>query len=108
MTVYTWQKQNPKYDWSYSQVLGYVKEMDEIGTSAKALGIQPDTWQKYKEQIKSCTGVDANGDGKIDNGSVREQVLKLIDSLPLSAAQKDALYYANGYSTRTLYKAPWH
>ena len=108
MTVYTWQKQNPKYDWSYSQVLGYVKEIDEIGTSAKALGIQPDTWQKYKEQIKSCTGVDANGDGKIDNGSVREQVLKLIDSLPLSTAQKDALYYANGYSTRTLYKAPWH
>ena len=109
MTVYTWQKQNPEYsDWSYSQALGYVKELDEIGTSAKALGIQPDTWQKYKEQIKSCTGVDANGDGRIDNGSVRGQVMKLIDGLPLSTAQKDALYYANGYSTRTLYKAPWH
>jgi predicted dehydrogenase len=47
---------------------------------------------------------------KITGGSSLKQdkVLREINALSVSAAQKDALYIFAGYSTKDLNKAPWH
>ena len=39
--------------------------------------------------------------------SKREQVLEVIDSLPLSWQQKDALYLAAGYAESKIWDVPW-
>jgi hypothetical protein len=55
-----------------------------------------------------CTGIDADGDGKADSGTKKAEVMKVINSLPITIAQKDALYFLNGWSKKTLFKeAPW-
>jgi hypothetical protein len=40
--------------------------------------------------------------------SKRAEVLKVIDGMSLTKAQKDALYRAEGYAESTLDEAPWH
>lgn len=106
--AYRWQKQHPDSDLSSSQILAYTKELDGLGTSIEATGIQPDVFADYRNKRTECTGVDADGDGKTDSGSKKKEILELIDSLPISDSQKDALYFDNGYATSGLKKAPWH
>ena len=65
----------------------------EIETSGMALA----TFIDYRNQVKSITG-----EGK------KERRMAVIDSLPISYEQKDALYYAEGWATSKLYEAPWH
>ncbi len=67
-----------------------------------------ETWESYKDQGRSVTGTDANGDGKTDPGSKKKEMLKLIDRLSLSNEQKDALYYYEGWAASTIWEAPWH
>jgi hypothetical protein len=72
------------------------------------LGINIDVYYDYSKQRAKCKGSDNDGDGKTDSGSVKAEVLYVIDSLPITSAQKDALYYLNGWSASTIYEAPWH
>jgi hypothetical protein len=60
------------------------------------------------ERRKSCKGVDSDNDGKADFGTVKTQVMEVINSLPITRAQKDALYYLNGWPASKLNEAPWH
>ena len=61
----------------------------------------------YKSRAAQCKGEkDKNGD--TISGSVKEEIMDLIDSLPLSKAQKDALYLANGWAESKIKSAPWH
>ena len=106
--AYDWLKRNPKYDLSVSDVIAYTKPIADIGKSIEQAGINPDVYMQYKDLRSKCKGVDANGDGKTDSGSVKTEVLKAIDSLPISASQKDALYYLNGWSKSKIWEAPWH
>lgn len=106
--AYDWLKSHPKYDLSVSDVIAYTKPIADIGKSIEQTGIMPDVYMKYKDLRSKCKGVDANGDGKTDSGSVKTEVLKAIDSLPISSSQKDALYYLNGWSEKTINEAPWH
>lgn len=53
-------------------------------------------------------GEDKDGDGKTDSGSKKAKVLAYIDSLSLTPAQKDALYYQQGYAESKIGDAPWH
>lgn len=71
-------------------------------------GITVDVYYDYSKQKSKCKGVDANGDGKTDSGSKKAEILQVINSLPLTYSQKDALYYLNGWSAKTIYEAPWH
>ena len=71
-------------------------------------GINIGVYYDYSKQRSKCKGTDANGDGKTDSGSVKTEVLRVINSLPISSSQKDALYYLNGWSAKTIYEAPWH
>lgn len=106
--AYRWQKQHPDSDLSSEQVLAYTKELDELGKSIEETGIQPNVFADYRSKRTECTGVDADGDGKTDSGSKKKEILALIDSLPISDSQKDALYFDNGYAASGLKKAPWH
>lgn len=108
VNAYRWQKQHPDSDLSSEQVLAYTKELDELGKSIEETGIQPNVFADYRSRRTECTGVDADGDGKTDSGSKKKEILNLIDSLPISNSQKDALYYDNGYAASGLKKAPWH
>lgn len=45
---------------------------------------------------------------KAITGSKREKVLDVIDSLPLSKKQKDALYISEGYAESKIQDVPWH
>lgn len=108
VNAYRWQKQHPDSDLSSEQVLAYTKKLDELGKSIEETGIQPNVFADYRSRRTECTGVDADGDGKTDSGSKKKEILALIDSLPISDSQKDALYYDNGYAASGLKKAPWH
>ena len=81
--------------------------VDKYYNMVEPYGISVDVYYDYYKQRSKCKGVDANGDGKTDSGSVKAEVLRVINSLPLTKAQKDALYYLNGWSANTLHEAPW-
>ena len=60
-------------------------------------GISVDVYMEYRNTVASITG-----EGK------KERRLAVIDSLPITSAQKDALYYAEGWAESKLSEAPWH
>ena len=47
-------------------------------------------------------------DGKPIRNSLKKKIMAVIDAMDLTKAQKDALYYANGWAKSEIYEAPWH
>ena len=94
-------KEYPDYDLSEESVKKYYSEV-------KSSGISVAVYYDYSKQRAKAKGVDLNGDGKTDSGSVKSEVMQIINSLPISSYQKDALYYLNGWSQSTIHEAPWH
>ena len=94
-------KQYPDYDLSEEAVTKYYNDVEPSG-----IGI--DVYYDYSKQRAKCKGTDSDGDGKTDSGSVKSEVLYIIDSLPITNAQKDVLYYLNGWAQSTIRQAPWH
>ena len=94
-------KQYPDYDLSEEAVTRYYNDVEPSG-----IGI--DVYYDYSKQRSKCKGTDSDGDGKTDSGSVKSEVLKVINSLPITSTQKDALYYLNGWAASTIWQAPWH
>lgn len=87
----------------------YTEPMPNFnGRSLEDTGISVGVYAEYCEKSASCKGVDANGDGKADSGTKKAAVMQVINSLPLTSYQKDALYYLNGWAAGTIYEAPWH
>ncbi len=74
---------------------------------AEPAGISLDIYTQYAEDVKLCTG-EKDEEGETIQGSVKAQVLDVIDSLPISREQKDALYFANDYAESILDEAPWN
>lgn len=91
----------PNYDLSEEAVKKYYNEVEPSG-------IDVDVYYDYYKQRGKVKGTDSDGDGKTDSGSVKSEVLKVIDSLPISSSQKDVLYFLNGWAESKLYEAPWH
>lgn len=101
--VYTWDfiKKHPECEGiSYSAIENYETFCEKTGMSAKVFY---DAW-KYNYSAKS----DVDASGKAISGSKKEKVLRYINGLNLSYAQKDGLYYAFGWSQSTINEAPWH
>ena len=86
-------------DVSYSMVEGFLTYGESAGID---VNVFYDVW-KYNSAAKS----DVDKNGKAINGSKKEKVLDYIDTLPLSKAQKDSLYYALGWAKSTIREAPW-
>jgi hypothetical protein len=106
--AYNWMKSNPQYDLTVSQALSYTKAVDNVGESPEDSGINPDTFVEYLNLRSKCKGFDNDGDGQADRNSVKNEVLEVIDNLPITSYQKDVLYFMNGWARSNLRKAPWH
>lgn len=71
--------------------------VDEFYEEVESSGLSLKVFIDYRNQVKNITG-----EGK------KERRMAVIDSLPISYEQKDALYYAEGWATSRIYEAPWH
>jgi hypothetical protein len=92
------EKVNAYYD---TKPANYGKTMEQAGISVQS-------YISYCQQASKAQGTDLNHDGRTDSGSKKAAVMRIIDSLNLTRSQKDALYYLNGWSPKTIYEAPWH
>ena len=91
-------EEHPEHDFSESNVNKY-KEF------AEPENISLDVYAQFIEGTKDLTEIkDKWGDVEVTK---REQVLEVIDSLPLTWQQKDALYLAAGYSENKIWDVPW-
>lgn len=77
---------NKYYDGSY-------KNGELYGKSAESYGI---SLEVYAEYIREKSGL-----------TKKEDIMYVINTLPLSSHQKDALYYLNNYAESTIDEAPW-
>ena len=84
-----------KYGLSSDIAKAYTKTIKHIGKSAEQVGIKADVFTRYKDLCKTA-------------GSKKEDIMDVIHSLPLTVDQKDALYYYNDWSPKTINEAPWH
>ena len=95
---WAFQRANPDVELTEAKVNGYYDY-------AEPAGISVDVYAQYvRETADLSTIYDEWGDELV---SKREQVLDVIDSLPLTWQQKDALYLAAGYSESTMWDVPW-
>lgn len=101
-----WEASDNAKEWFGSGTEWYVARA--YTDYAEPAGIDRDTFLDFYREASRTSGEDLDGDGKTDSGSKKKNVLRLIDSMPLSAAQKDALYYQQGYAESTIGDAPWH
>lgn len=85
-------------------------EMDGVNASAfdaAAQGIEPANYLAYAQNMSQLkSDKDENGD-TVPN-SLKNKVVSYINSLPLTAAQKDWIYAERGYAASTLDETPWH
>ena len=89
---------HPGYNLSESNVNDYRE-------FAEPANISLDVFTQYINGTKGLeTKYDAWGDVEVTK---REQVLEVIDSLPLTWQQKDALYLAAGYAESEIWDVPW-
>ena len=99
-------------------VLSFVMEhpnLEEISSSAvnayttycEPYGIEAEVFYDIW-QYNSSVSADVDASGKAISGSKKAKVLAYINSMSLSARQKDSLYYAFGWAQSTINEAPWH
>lgn len=67
----------------------FEKYYDKVADS----GISVDVYESYWKFDKNAEGEDKNGDGKADSGTKKAEICEYIDSLDLTPAQKDVLYF---------------
>ncbi len=99
-TIYDWQNDGVDIDSSQTYI---VKAYEEYGS-----GIDRDVFVSFCQQASQTHGDDLDGDGKTDSGSKKVKIVAMIDGLPLTVSQKDALYRQQGYAESGLRDTPWH
>lgn len=72
------------------QVADFYKHAEPAGISAEV----------YERYIVGTKGIEGEG--------TKVKKMDVIDSLPLTNSQKDALYFAEGWAKSRLNEAPWH
>ena len=92
---------HPEYD-QYELSEANVNDYLEFAEPAE---IPMEVFVQYRDGTKGLEAIkDEWGDVEVTK---REQVLEVIDSLPLTWQQKDALYLAAGYSENKIWDVPW-
>ena len=91
---------NENFDITANDAAGYFKY-------AEPAGIDVEVYLDYKDKASKCES-DKDANGKPINGSYKAKVMDVINSLPITSAQKDALYLANGWAASKINEAPWH
>ena len=99
----------PQYEkLSQTRYESYFVGLDDVnGKSPYSAGIDIGVYAEYYISIADIKGDDADGDGKTDRDSKKNKILAVINSLPLSNAQKDILYLQQ-YARSGIRNAPWH
>lgn len=82
-------------------------ELEKAAELEQSCGITSERYWQYKIAVKGLQA-DKDADGNPISGTKRAKVLDAINGLSLTAAQKDALYLAAGYSEKALHETPWH
>ena len=75
----------------------YVDWFERYYSDVADSGVSINEYVSYKIKVKDITGEDK-----------KARRMEVINSLPISNAQKDALYFAEGWAESKLYEAPWH
>ena len=92
-------EEHPEYDRLSESNVNDYREF------AEPANIPLDVFDQYVQGTKGLADIkDKWGDVEVTK---REQVLEVIDSLPLTRQQKDALYLAAGYSESKIWDVPW-
>lgn len=113
MMGYDWLKKNVKRypDLAISDAKKFAVRIHSDYAPDETLedyGVSIDAYIEYQRLRPECKGVDANGDGKTDDGTLRDSVFRMIDSLPISSEAKDGLALMS-YSAKSIRRnAPWH
>jgi putative NIF3 family GTP cyclohydrolase 1 type 2 len=94
------EKNNPTIDITASDAASYFEHAEPAG-----IGIE--MYLNYKDQTKGLVS-DKDAKGNSISSSKKKKVMAVINSLPISSYQKDALYLAEGWAKDKLYEAPWH
>lgn len=92
---------------AYKSFIGDTEGEREKLKPLEEAGIPYSKIVEYRYKTALLTA-DKDKNGKSISGSKKDKVLREINALSVSAAQKDALYIFAGYSTKDLNKAPWH
>lgn len=100
ITLWDYQSKYPNDDVEIYWIYDYHDHIQDSGMGLK-------DYVDYRNDAKLCKGEDKNGDGRTDSGSVKKQKLLLIDALPITNEQKDAIYLAEGWPKNTMWEAPW-
>ena len=107
--AYEWMKKNPQYDVDVTGAKRFAVRISDKHKdyTLSDYNVNVETYLEYVRRAKDCTGVDDDGDGYIDKNTKAIQLFAMINTLPISAKQKDALaYITNAKSTIEQY-APW-
>jgi hypothetical protein len=96
---WNFEQEYPEYDLSESAVAKYYEY-------AAPAGISVATYHNYKVKTSGIEG-DKDKNGNTISGSKKKKIMAVINSLPISKAQKDALYFAEGWAKSELNEAPW-
>ena len=75
----------------------YVDWFEKYYSDVADSGISMNQYLSYRNKVKDITGEDK-----------KARRMAVINSLPITNAQKDALYYSEGWAASKLYEAPWH
>ena len=87
-TLLGWKTQvqlGDSYDWADTKYVTFAKFVQPSGISA-------DVYDDFLREEPYIEGEDLNGDGKTDSGTLIRNKAIYINSLPLTAAQKDVLW----------------
>ena len=82
-----------KYPNVYADDSWFDAYYEDVADSGMDIGL----YMEYRNIVKGITG-----EGK------KERRMDAIHSMPISNAQKDALYYAEGWAASRIGEAPWH
>lgn len=88
-------------EWSGARYQAYAETIQPAGISA-------DTYDSYIRAVSKLSSLDEDGDGKKEI-TKQSQVIEYINSMPISAEQKDILFQAEypNAKAKTLRSLPW-
>jgi hypothetical protein len=98
ITYWDFKTANPDSNLAESKVMKYLE-------LAEPAGVSLDVYEQFVEETKDLKDIkDEWGEVEVTK---RAQVLEVIDSLPISWQQKDALYLAAELAESKIWDVPW-
>jgi len=88
-----------------------LPESEKLNQIQNVMSSWPQAYAKVESLVNQGVGLEDWYEvytTKNTDGMKKADVMETINSLPLTAQQKDALYYYCGYAESTLDEAPWH